>query len=71
MGTVVYKRVRWDRDRTQLTLCLLCVLEAQLVDQVIKLHEGPTLVYWCLPNLPTNVSSTACGLVAISQIPGC
>ena len=71
MGTIVYKPVRWDRDRTQLTLGLLCVLKSQVLGQVIKLHERFTLVYWCLPNFPTNVSSTACGFVAISQIPGC
>jgi hypothetical protein len=71
MGTVVYKPVWWDRDRAQLTLGLLCVLEAQVVGEVIKLHESFTFVYWCLPNFPTKVSSTACGLVAMSQIPGC
>jgi hypothetical protein len=30
-----------------------------------------TFVYWCRPNLPTKVDSIACGVVEISQIPGC
>jgi len=71
MGAVVCKHVRWDRDRTQLALGLLCVLEAQVVGQVLNIRDSVTLVYWCLPNFPTKVSSTACGLVAMSQIPGC
>jgi len=59
MGTIVYKLVRRDRDRAQLALRVLCILETQVVGHIIKLRGSLTLVYWCFPNLPTKVSSIA------------